>query len=428
MAAYVSLRRSRQTLFPNSRAAGALNPPGIASLTVRVHSAAIFVLCATIAMALGSQTSVWAASFKTLHTFDIYTDGAGPNELVQAANGNLYGTTEAGGVYPGGPNGNGGGTVFTLTRNGALRRLWKFCYMVQCPAGANPFAGLVQATNGSFYGTTSVGGPNDYGTILKITPDGTLARLHSFDGTDGANPFTGLVQATNGNFYGTTSNGGASGSGTIFKINPNGTLTTLYSFCSKVNCSDGNYPNGLVQATNGNFYGTTMSGGTSYYGPGTIFKITPDGTLTTLHRFCSRSDCTDGSFPNPLIQATDGNFYGTTNEGGANGYGTIFKITANGALATLHSFDYADGEYPEAALIQATDGNFYGTTAGDGTSVFGSVFEITPNGALTTLHSFDYADGEYPEAALIQATDGNFYGTTNGGGAKGSGTVFEITP
>jgi len=174
--------------------------------------------------------------------------------------------------------------------------------------GAVPVAGLVQATNGDFYGTTIYGGANNDGTVFKITPSGTLTMLYSFCAQsgcpDGWQPSAGLVQAASGEFYGTTSNGGVNG--TVFKISPSGTLTTLYTFCTQIMCTDGSYPwAGLVQATNGDFYGTTTQGGlfTNYYcstlGCGTIFKIDPSGTLTTLYSFCSQSGCTDGSGPSP---------------------------------------------------------------------------------------------------------------------------------
>jgi uncharacterized repeat protein (TIGR03803 family) len=158
----------------------------------------------------------------------------------------------------------------------------------------------------------------------------TFTTLHSFDLTDGAYVVAGLVQATNGDLYGTTGSGGTNGSGTVFKITPNGTLTTLYSFCSQSNCTDGAGPNQMIQATNGDFYGTASSGGAN--GSGTIFKITPSGTLTTLYSFCSQSGCLDGSGPYAgLVQATNGDLYGTTTGGGANPFGglfagTVFKI------------------------------------------------------------------------------------------------------
>ncbi len=270
--------------------------------------------------------------------------------------------------------------------------------------------------------------------VFKITPTGTLTTLYSFCAqsgcTDGEYPVAGLVQGTDGNFYGTTPEGGANGGGTVFKITPTGTLTTLYSFCAQNNCADGANPAaGLVQATDGNFYGTTYAGGANGYG--TVFKITPSGTLTTLYSFCSKGGCADGSYPEAgLVQATDGNLYGTTFaatfDGGANGDGTVFKITPSGTLTTLYSFSGPDGANPWAGLVQATDGNFYGTTYAGGANGDGTVFKTPLTGILTTLHSFDGTDGAGPEAGLVQATDGNFYGTTFYGGTNGAGTVFRL--
>src|SRR5579864_9462124 len=194
-------------------------------------------------------------------------------------------------------------------------------------------------------------------------PAQTLTTLHSFDSLDGAFPNAGLVQGTNGELYGTTFRGGTStactfGCGTVFKITTTGKLTTLHSFDS----TDGRWPSaGLIEATCANFYGTTFRGGTSTactFGCGTVFQMTPEGTLTTLHSF----DGKDSSFLNQagLVQATDGKFYGITPRGGTgtNPVGTVFKITDAGTLTTLHSFDGNDGSSPQGALIQATDGNF----------------------------------------------------------------------
>jgi uncharacterized repeat protein (TIGR03803 family) len=308
--------------------------------------------------------------------------------------------------------------------------------------GANPFAGVVLATNGKFYGTTYGGGANgNVGTVFEMTPGGTLTSLHSFctqsNCTDGQLPVGGLIQGADGNLYGTSGLGGANNRGEVFQMTQSGTLTTVYSFCAMAGCTDGSQPYpGLIHATDGNFYGTTKFGGAN--GVGTIFKMTPGGGLTTLYNFCPTSGCADGEEPDSgLVQASDGNFYGTTLYGGANNSGnsgTVFKMTAGGGLTTLYSFcaktNCADGSQPYAALIQV-DGEFYGTTAAGGAhSNNGTVFKITASGTLTTLYSFcsqpGCVDGQTPTGALVQATDGNLYGTTDSGG-NGYGTIFRIT-
>ena len=304
--------------------------------------------------------------------------------------------------------------------------------------GESPYAGLVQGSDGNFYGTTLYGGTNGYGTVFQISTNRALTTLYSFTGGDGAYPQTGLVQGSDGNFYGTTGGGGTNNAGTVFKISANGALTSLYSFTGG---SDGANPlAGLVQGSDGSFYGTTYSGGTN--GVGTVFRISTNGALTSLHLFSGD----DGANPQAgLVQGSDGSFYGTTLYGGninvnyGEGYGTVFKISSNGALTSLYSFSGGDGVYPQAALVQGSDGNFYGTTGG-GRSFepieyhFGTVFRISSNGALTTLYSFTGGDdGGHLDAALVQGSDGNFYGTTVGGGntnlngGYGYGTVFQIS-
>ena len=348
-----------------------------------------------------------AQQYTVLHAF-AESDGQDPLAgLVQGSDGNFYGTTDAGGT-------GGNGTVFKITPAGALTTLHSF----SGSDGRNPPATLVQGTDGNFYGTTNQGGAMGAGTVFKITPAGALTTLYPFAGSDGSHPYAGLVQGTDGNFYGTTNQGGTGDYGTVFKITPAGTLTTLYSFPG----SDGGYPQDtLVQGSDGNFYGTAKQGGTGNYG--TVFKITPSGTLTTLHSFAG----SDGQNPLAgLVQGSDGNFYGTTNQGGTGDYGTVFKITPAGTLTTLYSFSGSDGEWPSAALVQGTDGNFYGTTGQGGASGDGTVFKITLGGTLTTLYSFAGNDGKDPYAALVQGSDGNFYGTTAYGGPLGGGVVFRL--
>jgi uncharacterized protein (TIGR03437 family) len=370
------------------------------------------LLGALIAIAAPAQT------FTTLVNFN-GTNGETPQymALIQGTDGNFYGTTAGGGA-------NGEGTVFKMIPAGALTTLYSF---EEFPVnyGGSPYGGLIQAADGDFYGTTF--GTLLQGTVFKITPGGTLTTLLPFNYTDGASPEAPLVQGRDGNFYGTTSSGGGGGLGTVFKITPSGTLTTLHNFCLG-ECSDGALPMaGLIQATDGNFYGTTSGGNAA---DGTVFKITPEGTLTTLYAFGLVSG--DGYYPSGgLIQAKDGNFYGTTTQGGANGNGgAIFRITPAGTLTTTYSFSGgSDGGEPWAGLIQASDGNFYGTTAYGGANGWGTIFEITPAGALITLHSFTGTDGARPLGALVQGNDGKLYGTTCYGGtsAGSDGTIFSLT-
>ncbi len=385
----------------------------------------------TFASGLSHSGLLAFAPLTSLYSFDFYSL-ADPSGLIQATNGNFYGTTQ----------GDGNGTVFELTPGGTLTTLHFFCTQNGCPDGADPQAGLIQASNGDLYGTTAGIGSN-YGTVFRITPSGAFTNLYTFctlDAcADGQGPSAGLVQATNGELYGTTAVGGAYGQGTVFKITTGGALTRLYSFCSQAGCLDGANPNsGLVQASNGELYGTTAGGGE--YSQGTVFKITPGGTLTTLYTFCSQPNCTDGKNPNPLIQATNGELYGTTNEGGTYQAGTVFKITPGGVLSTIYSFCAqeqlfvcVDGGYPLAGLVEASNGNLYGTTAAGGAYDGGMIFEITPSGTFSRIYSFlctqtNCADGEGSEGGLVQSSNGKLYGTTLEGGVYDkSGTIFSLS-
>jgi uncharacterized repeat protein (TIGR03803 family) len=379
------------------------------------------VLSAIVCALLIAAAPAAAQSYTVLYAFD-GSDGYFPHAgLMQGSDGNFYGTTAGWGGY------SPAGTVFKITPGGTLTTLHSFS--ISANTGFTPWAGLVQGGDGNFYGTTSTGGTSGfygwggYGTVFKITPAGTLTTLYSFSnfGSDGQTPYAGLVQGSDGNFYGATSSGGTGDRGTVFKITPGGTLTTLHSF--SFSGSEGDYPYTLVQGSDGNFYGATSKGGTSNFG--TVFKITPGGTLTTLHSFSFSGS--DGQYPYAgLVQGSDGNFYGTTHNGGTGNVGTVFKITPAGTLTTLYSFSGSDGSYPQATLVQGSDGTFYGTTDQGGTGG-GTVFKITPAGTLTTLHLFAGSDGQNPEAGLVQGTDGYFYGTTYQGGTSGGGVVFRLT-
>ena len=377
-----------------------------------------------------------AQVFTTLYNFCSQSgcpDGGKPlyGSLVQGHDGNFYGTTYLGGSA-------NGGTVFKVTPAGVRTTLYNFCSESNCVDGTAPYQGLVQGTDRNFYGTTSSGGTYNLGTVYKITSSGAHVTLYSFCAQngcpDGSAPYATLIQGHDGNFYGTTYTGGSNSQGTVFKITSSGTLTTLHSFDG----SHGRRPRAaLVQASDGNFYGTTEAGGSN--GFGTVFKMTPQGTLTTLYSFCNGADCPDGSTPyGGLVQGSDGNLYGTTSSGGTNNnndpFGTVFKITPSGELTTLYNFcsqpTCADGISPTAGLIVASDGNFYGTTSGGGVTGSGTLFRLTPAGNMATLYNFcsqnSCSDGSSPWGGVMQAGDGNFYGLTYGGGAGFEGTIYRL--
>ncbi|MBC7880035.1 MAG: hypothetical protein H7Y37_01765 [Anaerolineae bacterium] len=276
-------------------------------------------------------------------------------------------------------------------------------------------------------------------TALADSP-ATLTTLHIFQGFEGAYPLSSVIQGQDGNFYGTTQYGGTTfnptatfqtGYGTVFKMTPTGTLTNLLLF----NSSNGRSPAApVIQGSDGLLYGTTFGGG-PYPGFGTAFSLSLTGTLTNLHEF---SNGRDGNAPNaPLVQGLDGNFYGTTIAGGKivrdyyalrYGRGVVFKVSPSGQFTSLYTFNVIDGSQPAAGLVLGNDGNFYGTTRGGGASGAGTIFKIKTDGTLTTLYSFSGPDGDFVQSGLVQGNDGNFYGTTFYGGAENSGTVFKITP
>lgn len=291
----------------------------------------------------------------------------------------------------------------------ASAQAFKVLYNFDYTDGGTPSGTLVQGLDGNLYGTTGYGGTSDFGVVFRITTGGAFTTLYSFcyDSpicTDGAGPDAGLVLGQDGNFYGTTFGGGKFGAGTVFKITPSGVLTTLYDFAGP----EGIFPaTPLVLGANGNFYGTTSYGGNStacpgfYSGCGSIFEITPTGGFILLHIF----NFTNGSTPQaPLIQASDGNFYGTAFYGGSSGYGSVFRMSPTGAFTVLHSFNGPDGEYPDGSLVQS--GNvFYGTTGFGGASGYGTIFDITSQGAVHTVFSFDLGNGYIPGGPLVRAAD-----------------------
>jgi uncharacterized repeat protein (TIGR03803 family) len=390
------------------------------------------VLCLAALLGITTKIPAPAQDFTTLGYFS-ESNGANPS-LVQGIDGNYYGTQP-----------NAAGTVFTVTPKGVVTVL---NYLNNPHGPFDPAAGLVLGSDGNLYGTTWSGGASGDGTVFKITSRGHITVLYSFcdliSCTDGSGPTTSLIQGADGNYYGTTTYGGRGpceqhGCGTVFKISQSGALTTLYRFDR---LKDGAYPRSvLIQATDGNFYGTTSEGGAN--DAGTVFKIAPTGKLTTLYSFCAYRGCSDGKYPLHLIQTTDGHFYGITQQGGWRygecsrwlGCGTVYKMTVDqkngkGVLTTLHAFKNIDGNQPDA-LIHGTDGNFYGETSIGGTGLSGTLFRITPQGHLSTLHNFcshmahGCPNGQFPQE-LFQATDGKFYGTTQFAINYGGGTFFRL--
>jgi|SRR5271157_131858 len=405
---------------------------------------AIFALrAATAAMALvvlatgSAQAQIY--TFSVLYSFTGSPDGLGPvGALVRDAQGNLYGETYLGGAY-------GWGTVFEVDATGKETVLYSFTGTGG--DGVNPTAGLVRDAQGNLYGTTLFGGDPAYrddvycdgypygcGTVFEVDTTGKETVLHSFTGRDGSEPDqAGLVRDAQGNLYGTTRQGGAYPWGVVFKLDATGKETVLYSFT--LTGDDGAYPYcTLVRDAQGNLYGTTGNGGA--YGYGTVFEVDATGKETVLYSFCSQSACTDGVFPVAgLVQDAQGNLYGTTIQGGATNAGTVFEVDATGKETVLYSFTGTggdgDGAYPQSTLVRDAQGNLYGTTSGGGGYEClygcGTVFKLDATGKETVLHSFTGTggDGTYPFNVVLDA-QGNLYGISGGGGAYNYGTVFKI--
>jgi uncharacterized repeat protein (TIGR03803 family) len=375
-------------------------------------------------------------SFSLLYQFKSGRDGSSPySNLILDPQGNLYGTTMIDGAFS-------YGTVFKVTPEGKETVLHSFTGTGG--DGANPVAPLTRDAAGNLYGTTEYGGlfgyacgPNGCGTVFKIDPSGketVLYRFSGIPGVDGMNPEQGLVRDAKGNLYGTTFQGGTysfgSSYGTVFKIDSAGKETLLHIFNPFSVVGDGGFPLGgsLVRDSVGNLYGTTFIGGIDGGGEGTIFKLDPSGDETLLYVFGSGSG--DGAYPyGTLARDSAGNLYGATNFGGAFGVGTVFKLDTNNNETIIHSFGGSgDGAPPGGGLVIDRAGNLYGTTTEGGSSYFGTVFKLDPGGKETLLQSFSGKDGNGPDWGVVRDPKGNLYGTTQYGGAYGGGVVFKITP
>jgi uncharacterized repeat protein (TIGR03803 family) len=348
---------------------------------------------------------------------DNNTSGIQPQSfLAQGPDGLLYDTIATNGQY------NGAGSVFTMSLTGDYTLLHSFCAAggSLCPDGSFPDGGVTLGSDGNFYGTTSGGGVNGNGTVFKITPDGKLTTLHSFSGsgTDGGSPFYPVYQASNGDFYGATSAGGTMGVGTFFRITSSGSYTTLVSFDDALG---GATPNPPVEGTDGNFYGTTRIFGPNSACCGTVYKSTPAGKITVLYTFPSGP----GPAVGQLVQGSDGNFWGVTNGVAFVSGGELFKISPSGDFSVVHTFvGSPDGVGPVSGLIVGSDGNLYGVTPAGGSANAGAVYRVNPSTDQYSVIASFCADGTCtffsPSPVLIQDTNGTFYGNTTGNSDGGS--------
>lgn len=362
-----------------------------------------------------------AQTLKALYSFTGAADGGDPfPAVIRDAAGNLYGTTDyAGTAFA--------GVVFKVSKTGQETVLYNFCSLSGCTDGQYPYAPLVRDAAGNLYGTTQYGGTANLGVVFKLSASGQETVLHSFTGgADGVYPYAGLFRDAAGNLYGTTENGGTANLGVVFKISKTGKETVLHSFTGAAN--DGSYPlsAGFYMDAKRNLYSVTSQGGTS--GEGVLYKLSPKGKLTVLHSFTAGT--TDGCYPygTPAVDA-HGNMYGGTGGCGTSNLGVVWKVSKNGTETILHNFAGAsDGQSPLAGVILDAAGNIYGTTNTGGAFGFGTAFEVNKNGKFTLLHTFTGGtDGKYLYGGLILDPKGRIYGTTINGGTGGYGTVWRIT-
>jgi uncharacterized repeat protein (TIGR03803 family) len=361
------------------------------------------------ATVVAGAVSAQAQTYTDLHDFN---GGAGDptnfnsGRLAQARDGDFYAESRAGGS-------SGQGTVFHVSPSGAVSIVFSF----DGTTGALATGGLTLGpSDGELYGDAQQGGTSGDGITFKITTSGTYTALHNFTNKgDGSGPVNALVVGSNGSFYGLT----GSNPDTFYSVTSAGKLATLRTFTTAQGYQGGQ----LSLGSDGNFYGGLNLGGAN--GSGTLFKVTPTGTITVLHNFAANSsDGTDAAWG--MVQAPNGIFFGTPYAGGANGAGTLFKITTSGTFTLLRSFAAAtDGSGP-GGLTLATDGNMYGVTNSGGTNNCGTLFKVTQAGVFSVVHTFASATGCNPEGSLTQGTDGILYGLTNNGGAHGNGTFFSL--
>jgi uncharacterized repeat protein (TIGR03803 family) len=356
--------------------------------------------------------SAAGGTYAVLHDFaGGANDGAdsGANVTVDDL-GNVYGTTDFGGAHS-------DGVIFKLAPDGTQTILHSFAGS----DGSDPDGGVLLMPNGALFGTAEGGGTGGNGVLFRLSGKGDYKVLHDFGANDGSFLRGDLIRDKQGNLYGTALFGGVNGDGTVFKYSFDGTFSVLHAF----NGDDGEFPeHGVVRDQEGNLYGVTAFGGAS--DDGTVFKLAPDGTLTTLHSFTGGAD--GGFLYGGLDIDKDGNLYGSTVEGGANGHGTVFKLAGDGTLTTLYDFTGgADGGSPEGDML-LVGGKLYSTASegGDPSCQCGVVYEIKSQGKAKVLHAFTGSDGGGYSAGVVKS-DGAFYGTTASFGAHSNGVVFKAT-
>lgn len=387
----------------------------ISRVSLRAASAA---LALGIVLLLATSHSAQAQTFTDLYSFAGAPDGAHPFAgLVRDAAGNLYGTTYTGAT-------SGYGTVFKVDPKGNETVLYSF---TGGNDGGSPVGGLVRDAEGNLYGTTQYGGISGYGAVFKVDKSGNETVLYSFQGGqgDGCNPYGGLVRDAEGNLYGTTPSCGNSNNGTVFVVAKNGNSRLLHSFAGGKDGADPLYTALLLDAK-GNLYGVTAEGGSQ--NDGVLYKLSPKRKLTILHTFAGGTK--DGCFAHgtPAMDK-QGNLYGTTSRCGSGSEGTVWKVSPKGKETVLHNFagGSTDGANPIGGVILDAQGNFYGNTDSGGPSDDGTIFELSNKGTLTLLHNFDSSDGGTPFGGVIRDGKGNLYGTTLEGGTDGNGVVWKLT-
>lgn len=346
------------------------------------------------------------------------SNGISPNALIKGVDGYLYGTARFGGT-----NGNYG-TIFQCSTNGSFSNVYSFSATNGFTNASIQPMGLLQRQDGTLIGASFAGGQYNYGMVFQLSTQGVFQILHSFDNTNGAYPKSGVIfNADDGNYYGTTIISGTNGNnGIVYKLSPAGAFTTLFSF----NGTNGSSPySQLTLGTDGNLYGTTYFGGTNAAGVGTVFRISTNGDFASLFSFDGPNY---GANPyGTLMQASDGFFYGTASQGGAYGYGTIFRTDTNGNLSTVFSFNSTNGATPLNGLIQGRDGLLYGQTEYGGTNGNnGTIFSLSMNGVFNSLFSFSGTNGSLPTSPLVQTSSTTFYGVTTGGGPSSDGVFFRF--